>query len=497
MASMTTTATAAATATVLAATMAALLAVGPRLHAQGGDRSAIAAALFDGLDGNKDGALTRDEARAGAERWFSEWKPADAAGLSSESVIFGLSRVLPSAVQCGGRSNNPRTPCQGDVDAMIAALPAAAPAKPARPRSVLVFARAAGYVHSSIPLAARTVEELGKKTGAWATTISYDAADFSEQNLARYDAIFLASTTGHFLDDPNDAAATAARRQALLAFVRGGKGLAAIHAASDSYHASAKELKAAAPGQTTYASRLSSLGPGLEAAVPVGTRMITAGDTNADKTLSKEELGALAGGWVDAADATRAGRVSRADFIKAYDTIIPPPPAAAARAPRVGNGQAKATNLGLDDQVGTWPEFNTLLGGFFKFHWNDGQSITYKIDDPDSPLTAAFKGHTPFVVADETYTFGHEVYSRKNLHVLTSVDMAAMSAEDKAKEEYPRPDGDTALSWIRAEQKGRVFYMSHGHNEKVYANPVLLQHLLAGIQFVIGDLSADASPSSR
>jgi hypothetical protein len=42
-----------------------------------------------------------------------------------------------------------------------------------------------------------------------------------------------------------------------------------------------------------------------------------------------------------------------------------------------------------------------------------------------------------------------------------------------------------------------VFYMSHGHNEKVYANPVLLQHLLAGIQFVIGDLSADASPSSR
>ena len=48
----------------------------------------------------------------------------------------------------------------------------------------------------------------------------------------------------------------------------------------------------------------------------------------------------------------------------------------------------------------------------------------------------------------------------------------------------------TALSWIRAEQKGRVFYMSHGHNEKVYANPVLLQHLLAGLQYVVGDLPA-------
>jgi uncharacterized protein len=39
--------------------------------------------------------------------------------------------------------------------------------------------------------------------------------------------------------------------------------------------------------------------------------------------------------------------------------------------------------------------------------------------------------------------------------------------------------------------------MSHGHNEKVYANPVLLQHLLAGIQYTIGDLKADDSPSSK
>ena len=37
------------------------------------------------------------------------------------------------------------------------------------------------------------------------------------------DAIFLASTTGAFLNDPNDAAATAARRNALLDFVQGRK----------------------------------------------------------------------------------------------------------------------------------------------------------------------------------------------------------------------------------------------------------------------------------
>ena len=28
---------------------------------------------------------------------------------------------------------------------------------------------------------------------------------------------------------------------------------------------------------------------------------------------------------------------------------------------------------GPDTQNGTWPEFNRLIGGFFKFHWNDGQ----------------------------------------------------------------------------------------------------------------------------
>jgi len=472
-----------------------LLAIQAGLHAQGGDRSAVASALFTGLDGNKDGTLTREESLASSDQWFSAWKPADAAGLSAESVIFGLSRLLPSSgPQCGGRSANPRTPCPGDVAAMVAALPSAAPVRPRAPRKVLVIARAAGFVHSSIPLAARTVEELGNKTGAWATTITYDAADVTEQNLAGYDAIFLASTTGHFLDDPKDAAATAARRAALLAFVRGGKGLAAIHAASDAYHASARELKAPAPGQTTYASRLASLGPGIDSAVPVGTRMLADGDANGDRLLARDEMTALIGGWFDRVDTEKRGRLTQAQFVAGYDAIMPPRPATAPRPPRLGNGQAAATALGADDQVGTWPEFNTLLGGFFKFHWNDGQPITYKIDDPANPLNAAFTGKTPFVVADETYTFGRAVYSRKNLRVLTSVDMAAMSAEDKAKEQFPRPDGDHALSWVRAERRGRVFYMSHGHNEKVYANPVLLQHLLAGIQYTLGDLAAPDAP---
>jgi len=161
-----------------------------------------------------------------------------------------------------------------------------------------------------------------------------------------------------------------------------------------------------------------------------------------------------------------------------------------------GNGQAAATNLGQDSEVGTWPEFNRMIGGFFKFHWNDGQTITVKIDDPANPVNAPFKGQE-YIIVDETYTFGRNTYSRDNLHVLTSIDYTKMSAEDKAKEQNPRSDGDYALSWIRREGSGRVFYEAHGHNEKVYANKLLLQHITAGMQYVLGDLSADDSPSVR
>ena len=70
---------------------------------------------------------------------------------------------------------------------------------------MLVLAKAAGFVHSSIPLAARTIEAMGQKTGAWTTVISYNPAVITAENLQQYDAIFLASTTGTYLDDPASA----------------------------------------------------------------------------------------------------------------------------------------------------------------------------------------------------------------------------------------------------------------------------------------------------
>jgi uncharacterized protein len=328
----------------------------------------------------------------------------------------------------GGRGTSPRpaagfnieqseTPWAWDVVAMEDAAPTKAIATPKQPRKVLVLCKAAGFVHSSIPLAAAAVKEIGDKTGAWSTTITYDPADITASNLAQYDLVFLDSTTGQFLDDPNNEEITTERRQALLNFVRDGKGLAGVHAAIDSYHTSP------------------SMGGrrGAGGAPPTPAEM-------------------------------QAAR-------QAAESFVP---------------------------TGTWPAFNTMIGGYFKWHWPYPQVITVKIDDTKSPLTQMFHGQE-FVIHDETYTMAQDSYSLKNVHELTSIDYSKMSDADKAKEPAGsrRTDGDYGLSWIRREGKGRVFVEVLGHDEHVYEMPVMLEHILAGTQYALGDLAANDAPTER
>ena len=144
-----------------------------------------------------------------------------------------------------------------------------------------------------------------------------------------------------------------------------------------------------------------------------------------------------------------------------------------------------------------WPEFNRMIGGYFKFHWVYPTAITVKIDDPKSPINAAFKGR-PFDTVDEVYTFNQDSWSRENVHVLTSIDYSLMTDCEKGLESTPRPDHDYGLSWIRRDGKGRVFYEALGHSETIYYNnPAMLEHILAGMQYALGDLAADDSPSVK
>ena len=73
-----------------------------------------------------------------------------------------------------------------------------------------------------------------------------------------------------------------------------------------------------------------------------------------------------------------------------------------------------------------------------------------------------------------------------------------MPAEVKAQEPAPqRTDHDYALSYIQREGKGRVFVEVLGHDESIYKLPPMLAHILAGVQYALGDLAADDTPSSK
>ncbi len=300
--------------------------------------------------------------------------------------------------------------------------------------------------------------------------------------------MFLDNTTGEFLDDPNDAAVTGARRQALLDFVRGGKGLAGIHAAADSYH---HERAGAGRGHDRPVRRPRTGGFGIGGFL--GSAMLTQGDANHDQKLSTAEAGALAGAWFARLDEAKAGSVTEAQFGTGFGPVVF---SGRGRGRGGRSGTPAAAPAGPFPGKGTWPDFNRMIGAYFKWHWLDPQLITVKIDDPNSPLTAMFHGQE-FQIHDETYTFAQSSWSRRNVHVLTSIDYAKMSPEDRAKENWPRTDHDYGLSWIRREGNGRVFYEAHGHSERIYAITPMLEHILAGVQYAIGDLKADDSPSVK
>jgi type 1 glutamine amidotransferase len=254
--------------------------------------------------------------------------------------------------------------------AIEAALPREAPAKPKKPRKLLVIdlCPAGGYYHTTIAHANLALELMAKNTGAYTPTFSNDLNNLKYPKIKEYDAVFLNSTVGEVFPDPDVL-------NGLLRFVREGGGVAGIHGAS-------------------YAS--------------------------------------------------------------------------------------------MD-----LPEYGEMIGA------EDGphrvEPATLKIDDPNSPLTKAFGGKD-FSREDEFYHFLPEgSFSRQKLHVLISID----TAKSDMSQWHVRPDNDYGLSWIKSYGKGRVFNCAMGHTPTFFATPALAAHVLAAIQFVLGDLEADTTPSAK
>jgi type 1 glutamine amidotransferase len=143
-----------------------------------------------------------------------------------------------------------------------------------------------------------------------------------------------------------------------------------------------------------------------------------------------------------------------------------------------------------------WPEFGNIVGARFDNHpWGAGSTVVFRVEEPDHPLTTAFK-EPIFIVADEIYQVTAP-YARDNLRVLLSLDPVRTRTTPQQKKLIHRQDMDFAMTWIKEYGQGRVFYCALGHQHELFWNPIVLQHYLDGIQFVLGDLKADTTPSAK
>ena len=254
------------------------------------------------------------------------------------------------------------------------AVPRKAAARPRKPRKMLVFTRAKGLVHTSIPYATKALELMGEKTGAFKIVVSDDMSIFNPESLKPFDAICFNNSNRMDFRDP-------AMRESLMNFVKSGKGVVGIHAAT-----------------TNFSSKK-----------PVG---------------------------------------------------------------------------GVD-----WAEAAEMIGGIFAgHHWRSGRGQwAVKNEDPDHPLNAAF-GRKGFRIADEIYMYTN--FQKDSVHVLLSLDFSDPKTASVKQEQTYVP-----ISWVRNWGKGRVFYCSLGHDNHIFWNPAVLRHYLDGIQFALGDLPVDTTPT--
>ena len=121
----------------------ALVATGiATLRAQGPGGARTAEALFNALDTDNDGTLTRPEMESGFKSWFTAWDTNHSGTLNQSQILAGISKVLPAppAVKPGqfntfnpAGNSTPFPAPQAAVDAMMAALPTTPGAKPYAP----------------------------------------------------------------------------------------------------------------------------------------------------------------------------------------------------------------------------------------------------------------------------------------------------------------------------------------------------------------------------
>jgi type 1 glutamine amidotransferase len=156
----------------------------------------------------------------------------------------------------------------------------------------------------------------------------------------------------------------------------------------------------------------------------------------------------------------------------------------------VNSGKGLVGFHSATDTYKDWKEYNDMMGGAFVGHpWGSGETVRVKNLDPKNPVNAAFKNEG-ITLKDEIYKFRAGTANPTERRMLLALDPNGTDMKKDKDEQRPL----YPIAWLDTAGKGRVFYCSLGHNDEIYMNPVILGHYLAGIQFALGELPADAAP---
>lgn len=125
-----------------------------------------------------------------------------------------------------------------------------------------------------------------------------------------------------------------------------------------------------------------------------------------------------------------------------------------------------------------WPWYGGLVGAYVQSH-SDIQTAIIHVDDPSNPSTS-FLGST-WQRMDEWYNF--DTNPRSKVHVLLTLDESTYSGGTMG--------ADHPLAWCQVYDGGRSWYTENGHTKETYSEALYQQHVLAGIQYAAGTITAN------
>ena len=108
------------------------------------------------------------------------------------------------------------------------AMPSNPTVKPSKIQRVLVYSHASGFKHSSIPTGVKALRIMSEKTKAFDVNFTVKTEQFTTQGLEKFDLIIFNNCT-----HVQKAFTENSQRNAILNFIKDGKGFVGFHSASD------------------------------------------------------------------------------------------------------------------------------------------------------------------------------------------------------------------------------------------------------------------------